>query len=285
MQTDILADIDKAVTHGHLENNGVKLHYATVGSGPLVLFVHGFPDYWYTWRNQMLALSNDFQTVAIDLRGYNLSDKPAGAEHYEMKHLVGDIIAVARHFQTKSFTLVGHDWGGAISWGAAMAAPQLIERLVILNSHHPAMMRRELEHNLEQQQASSYAKLFKIRGAYRKVTMDDLVKWIQDPQVKEKYVEAFGRSDVECMLHYYQNYPDFPNMGEPKRFPQIKCPVLHIHGLADQFILSSGLNDTWKMVDNEYTLVTIPGAGHFVQQDASDAVANQLKKWLGVAVR
>jgi pimeloyl-ACP methyl ester carboxylesterase len=283
MTTDLLTDIEKAVTHGYLENNGVKLHYATVGTGPLLLFVHGFPDYWYTWRKQMLALCKDFQTVAIDMRGYNLSDKPSGAENYNMTHLVGDILAVACHFQKRSLTLVGHDWGGAISWCTAMAAPQVIERLIICNSHHPATMRRELEHNPEQQKASAYAKLFKIPGAHKKVAMDDLVKWVQDPEVKERYIEAFGRSDKEAMLSYYQNYPDFPNVGQPKQFAQIKCPVLHIHGLADQFILAAGLNETWNWVDNEYTLVTIPGAGHFVQQDASEAVTAQLKKWLGTS--
>ncbi|HEY9758122.1 MAG TPA: alpha/beta hydrolase [Oculatellaceae cyanobacterium] len=280
MKTDLLTDIESAVNHGYLENNGVKIHYASLGTGPLVLFVHGFPDYWYTWRNQMLSLSEHFQTVAIDLRGYNLSDKPAGRDQYQMQQLVSDIVAVGRHFQKKLFALVGHDWGGAISWCTAMAAPDLIERLVICNSHHPATMRRELEHSPEQQKASSYAKLFKIPGAHRKVTMDDLVKWIEDPAAKEKYVEAFGRSDVEAMISYYQNYPDFPNVGEPKPFPKIKCPVLHLHGLDDQFILPGGLDGTWQWVDNEYTLVTIPGAGHFVQHDASASVSKHLKKWL-----
>src|SRR5471032_1897294 len=90
------ADIDDRVTHGYADSNGVKIHYATIGSGPLVVMIHGFPDYWYTWRHQMAGLADRFQVVAIDQRGYNLSDKPAGVESYDMRLLVGDVLAVIR---------------------------------------------------------------------------------------------------------------------------------------------------------------------------------------------
>ena len=99
--------------HGFANSNGVKIHYATLGKGPLVVMIHGFPDYWYTWRHQMEALAEDHQVVAIDMRGYNKSDKPKGVEQYDMKLLIGDVLAVVKHFKQEKATIVGHDWGGA----------------------------------------------------------------------------------------------------------------------------------------------------------------------------
>src|SRR5580765_1106673 len=99
-------------THGYADSNGVKIHYATMGSGPLMVMIHGFPDYWYTWRKQMEGLSDKYQCVAIDQRGYNLSDKPTGVDNYAIALLVGDVIAVIKHFGKDKAIIVGHDWGG-----------------------------------------------------------------------------------------------------------------------------------------------------------------------------
>src|SRR5579885_3699992 len=107
------ADIEARVQEGYADSNGVKIHYASLGQGPLVVMIHGFPDYWYTWRDQMEALSDKFQCVAIDQRGYNLSDKPKGVENYAMKLLVGDVAAVIKSLGRDKAIIVGHDWGGA----------------------------------------------------------------------------------------------------------------------------------------------------------------------------
>src|SRR3979409_332348 len=123
------ADIDDRVTHGYADSNGVKIHYATLGTGPLVVMIHGFPDYWYTWRAQMEGLADRFQVVAIDQRGYNLSDKPAGVENYDVRLLVGDVIAVIKHLGRQNAIIVGHDWGGIVAWNLAMSAPEFVERL------------------------------------------------------------------------------------------------------------------------------------------------------------
>jgi pimeloyl-ACP methyl ester carboxylesterase len=93
--TALAADIDASVEHGYADSGGVKIHYASLGKGPLIVMIHGFPDFWYTWRNQMAELSSQFQTVAIDQRGYNLSDKPKGVDNYDMRLLVGDVVAVS----------------------------------------------------------------------------------------------------------------------------------------------------------------------------------------------
>ena len=155
------ADLESRVKHGYADSGGVKIHYASVGSGPLIVMIHGFPDYWYTWRRQMEGLEDKFQVVAIDQRGYNLSDKPEGVSNYEMRLLVGDVIAVIKHLGKDKAIIVGHDWGGAVAWGLAMNAPQFVERLIILNPPHPRALGRELAHNPEQQ------KIAHTRAAFR----------------------------------------------------------------------------------------------------------------------
>jgi epoxide hydrolase 4 len=140
-------EIDEHVEHGYVDNDGVRIHYASLGEGPLVVMVHGFPDFWYTWRNQMVGLAPQYHTVAIDLRGYNVSDKPKRGEQYSMRHLVSDIAAVIRHFGQGPAILVAHDWGGAIAWQTAMHVPELIEKLIILNLPHPRLMAYSLAHN------------------------------------------------------------------------------------------------------------------------------------------
>src|SRR5512145_3185421 len=119
-------DIESRVTHGYADSSGVKIHYATIGKGPLVVMIHGFPDFWYTWRHQMDALADRFQVVAIDQRGYNLSDKPKGVESYDMALLIGDVVAVIKALGKEKATVVGHDWGGAVAWTLATVRPQVV---------------------------------------------------------------------------------------------------------------------------------------------------------------
>lgn len=265
-----------------VDSGGVKIHAVSMGEGPLVIMLHGFPDYWYTWRNVMPEVSKTHQVVAIDLRGYNLSDKPEGVENYRMEKLVGDVSAVADHFKGEKFTLVGHDWGGAIAWTYAMTHPERVERLVILNLPHPRGLTRELANNPDQQRASQYAVEFQKEGSENQFTPDWLSLWVTDVEAKKQYVEAFKRSSMAGMLSYYKaNYPRPPfEKLENRDLPNVKCPVLMIHGLGDVALLPGALNDTWKWVDNELTLVTIPKAGHFVQQDASERVTQLIAEWL-----
>ena len=141
-------DVFDRVTHGYaVSEAGVKIHYATLGGDRCVVMIHGFPDFWYSWRHQMAALSDTFQVVAIDQRGYNLSDKPKGVENYDMRLLVGDVAAVIRHLGRDKATIVGHDWGGVVAWQFAMNLPQMTENLIILNLPHPNGLLRELRIN------------------------------------------------------------------------------------------------------------------------------------------
>jgi pimeloyl-ACP methyl ester carboxylesterase len=267
---------------GFADSGGVRIHYVTSGKGPLVVLIHGFPDFWYTWRAQMPELAKGHQVVAIDQRGYNLSDKPDGVESYALDKLVGDVAAVIKHFGREQAVVVGHDWGGVVAWALAMRRPEMVDRLVILNLPHPRGLSRELANNPAQQKASRYARDFQKPDAAARINPERLASWVSDAEARKVYVEAFARSSVEGMLNYYKaNFPREPYRevpaGDP---PRVKCPVLMIHGLEDAALLPGALNDTWEWIDAELTLVTIPKAGHFVQQDAAERVTRIMAGWL-----
>lgn len=276
-------DIEKRVEDGYADSGGVKIHYAALGDkkNPLIVMIHGFPDFWYSWRDQMAALSSDYYVVAIDQRGYNLSDKPKGVENYDMRLLVGDVIAVIKHLGREKAIIVGHDWGGAVSWTLATYQPQFVEKLIILNLPHLRGLSRELANNPQQQKNSQYARNFQQPDEHKKWTPERLAFWVKDPAAKQKYIEAFGRSDIEAMLNYYKrNYPREPYKEDTSPVVKVKVPVLMIHGLDDTALLPGALNNTWEWLESDLTLVTIPKAGHFVQQDASDMVTRSIKMWL-----
>ena len=274
-------DLVDRVKHGYVKNNRVKIHYVTLGEGPLMVMIHGFPDFWYTWRHQMERLSDQFQVVAVDLRGYNESDKPKGVENYAMPLLVSDIVAVIRHLSREKTIVVGHDWGGSIAWNLAMKAPNWVEKLIICNLPHPRGLMRELANNPEQRSNSQSARNFQKEGAHENLTAENLADLVSDPEARQKYIEAFNKSDFEAMLNYYKvNYPREPYVEASSPMITIKCPVLMIHGLRDRFLLPGALNDTWKWIEKDLTLVTIPNANHFVQKDAADLVTRTMRMWL-----
>ena len=277
------ADFESRVTHGYADSNGVKIHYASIGKGPLVVMIHGFPDYWYSWRHQMEALSDSYQVVAIDQRGYNLSDKPKGVENYDVRLLVGDVAAVVKSLGKEKAIIVGHDWGGLVAWQVALNLPQMTDKLIILNLPHPRGLSRELANNPEQQKNSAYARRFQQPDAASTVTAEGLTFWVTDPAAKAKYVEAFKRSDLEGMLNYYKrNYPREPYTEDKSPVVKTQMPVLMFHGLNDTALLPGALNNTWEWMGKDLTLVTIPGAGHFVQQDAAELVSKTMKAWLSI---
>lgn len=285
------ADVFDRVKHGQATSTGgVKIHYASLGAGPLVVMIHGFPDFWYTWRAQMDALSTSFQVVAIDQRGYNLSDKPRGVENYDIHLLIDDVAAVIRHAGRESATIVGHDWGGFVAWHFAMARPDMTDRLIVLNLPHPSGLIRELRSNPDQIANSEYARVFQ-RGSStdkdiffgRPMTPQTMAGWVTDAAARQRYIDAFSQSDFDAMLNYYKaNYPraSGPDAPEPPLLPKVKAPVLVIHGLGDRFLNRGGLAGTWDFVEKDLTIVTVPGAGHFVQQDAADFVSATMKAWL-----
>jgi epoxide hydrolase 4 len=278
-------DLWERVEHHDADSSGVKIHYVALGKGPLIVMIHGFPDFWYTWRKQMEVLGAHYRVIAVDQRGYDLSDRPAGIEQYAMPLLVNDIGAVIKAEGRSNAVIVGHDWGGAVAWTLAMTHPEWIQALVILNLPHPSGIQREIKTNPEQRKNSQYAFNFQKPGAEKTLSAEKLAAWVKDDAARAHYIEAFNRSDFEAMLNYYRaNYPH-PDQDSaalaPSPLPKVAVPVLEFHGLGDQALLPGALSGTWDLVEKDFTLVTIPGAGHFVQQDAPDLVTTTMSDWLG----
>jgi epoxide hydrolase 4 len=266
-------------------NGGVKIHYVVQGKGPLVVLIHGFPDYWATWKPLMAELSRaGFRTAALDTRGYNLSDKPQGEAAYAMPNLVGDVAAVIAAEGQKDAVVIGHDWGAAIAWNTAFQRPDVVNRLVILSVPHPAGMAREMASNPDQQKNSQYARNFQQPGSESRLTAEGLAGMAtKDPREKAGYLEAFKRSDFAAMMNYYRaNYPR--GVGQtaaaPPSPPRIKVPVLVIHGMKDAALNAAGHSGTWNWVDADTTVVMFPQAGHFVQHDAEKQVNRTVRDWL-----
>ena len=147
--------------HEFADVNGVRLHYARAGQGKLILFVHGFPEFWYAWKDLLPEFGRDHLAVAPDMRGYNLSSKPADVTDYAVPHLVDDLRALAKSLGHEKFILVAHDWGGGVAWSLGIHHPECLEKLVIINAPHPALFERELNRNPAQQAASQYMLLFR----------------------------------------------------------------------------------------------------------------------------
>ena len=135
------------VREGYADVGDTRLHYVEAGEGPLVVLLHGFPEFWYGWRLQIKPLADaGFRVVAPDMRGYNLSSRPKGVKAYDIEHLSADIRGFIHERGAESALLVGHDWGGSVAWATAMAYPEVVDRLAILNAAHPRKLSEGLHH-------------------------------------------------------------------------------------------------------------------------------------------
>lgn len=276
-----LAAFEGSVEHHFATNRGVRIHYAAAGTGPLLVFLHGFPDHWLGWWRLMEEFRRDHRVVALDLRGYNLSDRPADPGAYAVGHLVEDVRTVVEREGLASATLVGHDWGGFVAWHTAMDAPGLVDRLVVLNMPHPWAIARELANNPNQRKASGYVRLFRQPGSHTQFPAARLGAWVTDPAFRARHEAAMAASDLGAMFNYYRlNWPAEPYRERSDSPPPVRVPTLLLHGLDDPYALPAGLNDVWRWIDNGLTIVTLPGAGHFIQHDRAAEVARILRGWL-----
>ncbi|MEE2638608.1 MAG: alpha/beta hydrolase [Acidobacteriota bacterium] len=276
-------EIYELAEHRYADNDGVRIHYVTLGEGPLVIFLHGFPNQWYDWRYQMAALADEYQVAALSLRGYNRSDKPSGVDNYDMTHLTSDVAAVIADLGRDHATIVGHDWGGIISWFFAERYPELTEQLVIFNRPHPRSRRREMALNDDQKRRSAYIARFTTNpGDLGGMEPERRASRWEGSVWYDRYLEAYHRSDYEAMLNYYRAYyPAPPWLLEESPIVSIDVPVLEFHGLDDGAYVNASLNDTWESIAKDLTLVTLPGVGHNSQNTGDvDFVTNLLHAWL-----
>jgi pimeloyl-ACP methyl ester carboxylesterase len=267
----------------YAKNGDVRIHYVAEGAGPLVVMLHGFPGFWYSWSPLMGALMDKYRVAALDMRGYNLSDHPKGVDAYKFAALIGDVAAVIAAEGQKNAIVIGHDWGAAVAWQVALNRPDLVNHLIIMSVPHPVGFAREMATNADQQKNSQYARDFLAPGAEKTLTAEGLAGGVPDPGDRAKYVEAYRRSDFTAMLNYYRaNYPrdTGASVAALPPLPHIKVPVLVIHGLKDHALNASGHSGTWNWVDADTTLLMIPSAGHFVQYDAAALVNRTVRDWL-----
>lgn len=286
-----------AITHHFAEANGIRLHYAAAGSGPLVLFLHGFPEFWYAWRAQLGEFGRDRLAVAPDQRGHNLSDKPQGVEPYRAKHLVADIRALALALSRSRFTLVAHDWGGAIAWSFAIAHPEMVERLVIVNAPHPIPFARELGSSPAHQKASRYMNLFRDAKAERVLSEDgcrrlfrmSVEQWHAGEDERRAYLDAWTRPGaLTCMLNWYRASPFYPPIGDdpgaarlsldPKGF-MVRVPTLVIWGMRDEFLLPS-LLDGLDVCVPDLRIERIADGTHWVIHEQPERVNTLIRTFI-----
>jgi epoxide hydrolase 4 len=272
--------------------NGVRLHYVEAGAGPLVVLLHGFPEFWYAWRHQIPSLAEaGYRVLAPDLRGYNDSAKPAGVRGYRLSALVDDVVGLIAHAGSEPITLVGHDWGGVIAWRLAMARPELLTKLVILNAPHPAAFFRELRRSA-QLLRSLYILFFQLPALPEwALTAGDFAllarMWRRQPVNSDAftphdialYKKALARPGaLTAALNYYRALLHAP--GELRRDVQrIAAPTLLIWGERDPYLsvaLSTGL-ETW--IPN-LRVVRLSDASHWVQNDAPQRVNHLLLDFL-----
>jgi pimeloyl-ACP methyl ester carboxylesterase len=274
--------------------NGVRLHYVSAGSGPLILFLHGFPEFWYAWKNQLAEFGKDRLAVAPDLRGYNLSDKPADVDQYRMSTLVEDIRGLAEHFsREKKFVLVGHDWGGAVAWAFAMAHPEYLDKLVIVNAPHPGIFGRLLASDPEQQTASQYMLMFRRPQAEQALADSNYTTLVNivlsagltsgafTEEDKAAYLKAWSQPGaLTGGLNYYRANrvgPPAPGRGTDPDAPPppagtvavnpsaltVKVPTLVIWGEKDTALLAKNLDGLDQFV-LQLTVRRIPEGSHWV---------------------
>jgi len=275
--------------------NDIRLHYITVGQGKLIMFIHGFPEFWAEWENQLVEFGKDYQAVAPDMRGYNLTSKPEAVEAYHAKHLINDLRALTEHLGHQKLILVAHDWGGAVAWSAAMRYPQWVEKLIIINSPHPAVFARELLNNPAQQAASQYMLLFRSPRAERVLSENnyarlmDMVtqfgsKWDMTAEVREQYIAAWSQPGaLTGGLNYYRASPLYPPtlpediqkiesiLNLPHEMLAVKVPTLVIWGEQDRALLTGNLTGLEEYVA-DLTVERIPDGSHWISHEQPDRV-------------
>lgn len=272
---------------------GVKLHYATAGAGEkLVVLLHGFPEFWYSWRHQIRALSDEYTVVAPDMRGYNLSDKPPRVEDYEMNKSIDDVIGLIRHFGFERAAVVGHDWGASVAWAIAQTHPEAVWKLCAMQV--PPISIWKQNQTFKQFLASWYMFLFQIpRLPEWLMSRNDyalLANGLQNGTFEKnvftdtdiaEYKKAWSEPNaLTSGINYYRANILKRLFGKKSIEEKIKVPTLFIYGEKDAAILPETVKGVGEMVDAPYSEIRIPDAAHWVQQEAFEIVNDSLLEFL-----
>jgi epoxide hydrolase 4 len=279
--------------HSYVETNGIRLHVVQAGpnSGPPVLLLHGFPEFWYGWRKQIPALAEaGCRVIVPDQRGHNLSDKPRGIKPYCVDALVEDAIGLIDALDYEKVNLAGHDWGAIIGWILAIKYPERLHRLGILNGPHPAVMQRFVVRDLDQIRRSLYAFFFQLpwlpealmragdwRGASRALRVSAKSDTFTDEDI-EKYKEAWSQPGaMTVMLNWYRAAAWFrPRI--PKN-PRVKVPTLMMWGMKDAALTHRLARPSMDYCDDG-RLLYFPEASHWVQHEEADEVNQHLLEFV-----
>jgi len=305
-----------ALEHQYIQTNGVRLHCAVDGDGPLVIFLHGFPECWYSWRHQITALAPRFRVVAPDLRGYNESDKPRPVSAYAEPELVADVQGLIEAFGERQAVIVGHDWGGEIAWRFAMDRPESTRKLVVMNCPHPAIFSQHLRESRRQLARSWYMFFFQLpwlpetllalghaRGVARAIensvvnreaiTPEDL-RILRDAASRpgamrgaiNYYRAAFRGPEAQAWLPGWLRRFIHGDRPEPairkslEDWPKITVPTLVIWGEVDVALgkeLTLGME---PLITGPFEIKYIPLCGHWVQQEQALVVNGYLLDFL-----
>jgi pimeloyl-ACP methyl ester carboxylesterase len=277
----------------HVAANGVTLHVAEAGrdGDPLVILLHGFPEFWFGWREQILPLAEaGFHVVVPDQRGYNLSEKPKGVAAYDIDHLAADVVALAGHFGHDHFSLVGHDWGSAVAWWVGQNYPQHIDRLVTMSAAHPAVWVDGFRNDPRQRRKSYYVRLFQIpalpefalRARRFKVLADAITDTAVPGTVGEAklayYREAWSQPGaLTAMLNWYRGI--FRRRLLPPSDYRIRVPTIMVWGARDRYGETDLARASVKLCD-QGELVLFENATHWVQADEPERLNKLLLEFL-----
>jgi len=285
------------------EVNNIKLHYVKAGpeDGELIIFLHGFPQFWYMWRDQLLDLSKDYLAVAPDMRGYNTSSKPEELEQYQPQHIVEDIRALVEdHFGRKKFILVGHDWGGVVAYPIANMHPELVEKLIIINAPHPNVFGKLISNNKDQQTSSQYVLFFRTKKAEEFLSANDfanLFAAVVTPEIefddddRQIYKDAWSQPGaITGGLNYYRaGGLKPPSQGEDisevtseqlKANPvMINMPTLVIWGEKDTALTVHNLKGLDEFIP-DLTIKRIPEGSHWVVNEQPDKVNTLIREFI-----
>jgi epoxide hydrolase 4 len=298
-----VSDKDCEWEHGYADVNDIRLHYVACGEGRLMLFLHGFPEFWAAWESQLHLFGRRFQAVAIDLRGYNLSSKPMDPKQYHVRVLVEDIRLIAEHLGHRKMILVAHDWGGGVAWAFANRYPDYIEKLIIINSPHPAIFARELLDNARQQEASGYMNMLRAAEAENLLAADNFAflthsltgggsRWRMPHDVYMRYIEAWSQPGaLTGGLNYYRVSPLHPPQTKdeavfirsiaqaPREVFAVKVPTLVIWAEQDSALLPGNLDGLDAYVD-DLTIQRIPDGTHWVIHEQPEAVNRYIQDFI-----